>query len=80
VVNDAPMSTAEWRVWWRREGEAGLRELLMESWDPIGVAHIPEAADEYDSYVPKVGSLLESELRPRKSPATSRGYGRKGLV
>lgn len=30
----------------------------MESWDPIGVADFPEAADEYDSYLPKVGSLL----------------------
>jgi hypothetical protein len=30
----------------------------MEEWDPIGVSHIPEAADEYDGYVPTVYKLL----------------------
>jgi hypothetical protein len=30
----------------------------MESWDPIGVADVPEAADEYDSYVGPVGRQL----------------------
>lgn len=28
-----------------------IREALMKEWDPIGVAHIPEAQDEYDGYV-----------------------------
>lgn len=27
-----------------------LIELLLNRWDPIGVACIPEAADEYDTY------------------------------
>ena len=26
----------------------------MREWDPIGVAGIPQAADEYDTYVGKV--------------------------
>jgi len=28
-----------------------IRRVLMEAWDPIGVSDIPEAADEYDSYI-----------------------------
>ena len=42
-------------------------ELLMEHWDPIGVAGITEACGEYDSYVGPVyrilaGSRSEEEL------------------
>jgi hypothetical protein len=28
-----------------------IRPVLMAAWDPIGVGGIPEAADEYDSYI-----------------------------
>ena len=31
-----------------------LRLAVMELWDPIGVADIPEAVDEYDSYLPSI--------------------------
>ena len=34
-----------------------VREILME-WDPIGVRDMPEAQDEYDSYVGPICSLL----------------------
>lgn len=37
---------------------AAIRELVMRQWDPIGVASIPEAADEYDSYIPAIYKLL----------------------
>ena len=30
----------------------------MHEWDPIGVAGIPEASDEYDSYVGEVYVML----------------------
>jgi hypothetical protein len=30
----------------------------MHQWDPIGVSDIPEADDEYDSYVPAIYKLL----------------------
>jgi hypothetical protein len=33
-------------------------EVLHYLWDPIGVARIPEARDEYQSYLPHVFSLL----------------------
>jgi hypothetical protein len=26
-----------------------VRDILRTAWDPIGVADVPEAADEYDS-------------------------------
>ena len=35
-------------------------EILHYVWDPIGVAEIPLARDEYHSYVPKVFELLIS--------------------
>ncbi len=34
-------------------------EVLHYLWDPIGVAGIPEARDEYHSYLPVVFSLVE---------------------
>jgi hypothetical protein len=33
----------------------------MAEWDPIGVDGIPEAADEYDSYIAGVYELLAAE-------------------
>ena len=41
-----------------RENRARVRDLLMREWDPIGVAGIPEAADEYDSYANKAYVML----------------------
>ncbi len=35
-----------------------VRLCLLHDWDPIGVREIPEAANEYDSYVGGVCSLL----------------------
>lgn len=35
-----------------------IRDVLMRDWDPIGVADIPEAADEYDSYIAPVYRIL----------------------
>jgi hypothetical protein len=35
-----------------------IRRILMQDWDPIGVQEIPEAYDEYDSYVPTIYSML----------------------
>jgi hypothetical protein len=41
-----------------RSYQAAIREVLMREWDPIGVADVPEAADEYDSYVSQIHGLL----------------------
>lgn len=57
------MDLARWHMWWKRSGAHELRALLMEAWDPIGVAGIPEAADEYDSYIGPVARLLREDRR-----------------
>jgi hypothetical protein len=36
-------------------------EILQYVWDPIGVGRVPEARDEYSSYVPQVVRLLIEE-------------------
>jgi hypothetical protein len=35
-----------------------IRELLMREWDPIGVAGVPQAQDEYDSYISQIHAML----------------------
>jgi hypothetical protein len=35
-----------------------IRDILLKEWDPIGVKDVPEAQDEYDSYIPGVCKLL----------------------
>ena len=32
--------------------------MLMEEWDPIGVRGVPEASDEYDSYLGQIAGRL----------------------
>jgi len=41
-----------------RENRARVRDILMREWDPIGVAGVPEATDEYDAYVGIVYVML----------------------
>lgn len=36
-----------------------IDEVLHYVWDPIGVAGVPQARDEYESYVPQVFRLLK---------------------
>jgi len=43
-----------------RRIRVAIRHVLMDKWDPIGVADEPMAADEYDSYIGGVFELLES--------------------
>ena len=35
-----------------------IHKILIEEWDPIGVGDIPEAQDEYDSYIPQIYKML----------------------
>jgi hypothetical protein len=55
------------------EIQQAIRDVLMQHWDPIGVADVPEAQDEYDSYVGPVYRLLAS----RASDAELIDYLRK---
>jgi hypothetical protein len=42
-----------------RSVRSKIRAIFMAEWDPIGVNDLPEAADEYDSYIGGVYELLE---------------------
>jgi hypothetical protein len=48
-----------------RESVAHVREILMQ-WDPIGVAGVPEAADEYDCMISPLMHLLHDGARTRQ--------------
>ena len=41
-----------------RRYQKAIRLALLKEWDPIGVGDIPEAQDEYDSYVYHIYGLL----------------------
>jgi len=43
-----------------------VRQILWDVWDPIGVNKSPGAFGEYDSYAPKVVSLLAGGCSPRE--------------
>jgi hypothetical protein len=45
-------------------------EVLHYIWDPIGVRDVPQARDEYHSYLPRVFSLL----RDGENPESIAGY------
>ena len=38
--------------------EEQIRQILLNDWDPIGIREVPEAQDEYDSYVGGVYRLV----------------------
>ena len=38
-----------------------IRRILLHDWDPIGVAEVVEAQDEYDGYIGKIHGML---IRP----------------
>ncbi|MDQ3255459.1 MAG: hypothetical protein M3R15_16440 [Acidobacteriota bacterium] len=43
-----------------KEIQETIKQVLLHEWDPIGVSDIPEAQDEYDSYVGGIYRLLAS--------------------
>ena len=42
-----------------RRIRVAIRHVLMDKWDPIGVADEPMAQDEYDSYIGDIFGLLQ---------------------
>ena len=64
-----PRSANEWRDFWRSGGARGLADLLWEVWDPIGGG----ARDEYETYVPRIATLLGSRA---PAPALAAELGR----
>jgi hypothetical protein len=41
-----------------RTSHEAIRGILLRDWDPIGVRDVPEAQDEYDSYVGQIYAML----------------------
>lgn len=44
-----------------RRNRAEVRRVLMAQWDPIGVAGVAAAADEYDGYASRAYVMLVDE-------------------
>jgi hypothetical protein len=38
--------------------KVGIQTILNRDWDPIGVGHVPECVDEYDSYISGIVQLF----------------------
>ena len=38
--------------------QEAIRTILLKDWDPIGVADVPQAQDEYDSYIHEIHGML----------------------
>jgi hypothetical protein len=49
-----------------REIQRRIGEVLLRHWDPIGIADVPEAQDEYEEYVGGVYRLLASGASARQ--------------
>lgn len=45
-----------------------IRQVLLNDWDPIGIKDVPEAQDEYDSYMGVIYTMIESHT-PAKEVA-----------
>jgi len=43
-----------------------IQTILLKEWDPIGIQEIPEAQDEYDSYVISIYQLIDSQKSESK--------------
>lgn len=61
LVQDSDATSNGRNKYQSRENRAKVRQVLMDSWDPIGVREVPEAQDEYDAYVGRVYVMLMDE-------------------
>jgi hypothetical protein len=41
-----------------RRYHGAIKTILLKEWDPIDLSDVPEARDEYDSYVPGIHKML----------------------
>jgi len=61
-----------------REIQDAIRQILLHDWDPIGVQDVPQAQDEYDSYIGSVYRLLATGATDDQVAAHL--FGLEGLV
>lgn len=38
-----------------------IRQIFLQDWDPVGIKHVPQAQDEYDSYLANITRLVQSQ-------------------
>ena len=43
-----------------------IKTILLKEWDPIGIQGIPEAQDEYDSYIFSIYQLIQLKKSEEK--------------
>jgi hypothetical protein len=60
VLHSDARSAEGTRIRRAREIQRDIAAVLLNDWDPIGISDVPEAADEYDSYVGRIYRLLAS--------------------
>ena len=48
-----------------REIQQAIGQILLQEWNRIGVRDVPEARDEYESYIGGVYRLLAAEASPQ---------------
>jgi hypothetical protein len=71
------MDTREHDRWWRERGQAELRELLYEHWDPIGVkALADDSGDEYEAYAGQLVRRLRAGSSPEELAAMLESFRR----
>ena len=56
------MQLSDWHLWFKRRGGTQLRQLVMNTWDPIGVRGVAEAHDEYDGYLGGIADAVRRDL------------------
>src|SRR3954447_21923588 len=60
------MSAEDHARWWRKRGQAELRQILYWCWDPIGVNDAFRLTEtEYDGYAGQVFGLVKSGAGPQ---------------
>jgi hypothetical protein len=69
------MDPQEYERWWRERGDGELRRLLLEEWDPIGIAKLSdEGADEYEHYAGVIARRLRAGASDEEIAAVLEGF------
>jgi hypothetical protein len=45
----------------------GIRKILLENWDPVGIGENPNLRDEYDDYILDIVNICSSVISVKKN-------------
>jgi hypothetical protein len=69
------MDAQEYERWWRERGDRELRQLLLEEWDPIGIAKLAdEPLDEYEHYAGQIARRLRAGASEEEIAGVLEGF------